>query len=47
MVELSGSHLCRLLNLVGIGKALTGQRIPTEETPPALLQIEPARSDGE
>ncbi len=42
MVELSGGHPCRLLNLSGIGKTLTSKGIPAEEPPPSLLQIEPA-----
>jgi hypothetical protein len=46
MVELRRSDAGRLLNLIGIGKALSGQGIATEETPPALLQIEPAGSFG-
>lgn len=46
MVELSGGHARGLLNLAGIGKTLSGERITTEETPPAFLQIEPARSFG-
>ncbi len=42
MIELSRSDASRLLNLVGIGKALSGQGIPTKEAPPALLQVEKA-----
>ena len=43
-VELLGSDARGLLDLFGIGKALPGKRIPAKEAPPALLQIEPARS---
>jgi hypothetical protein len=35
-----------LLDLFGIGKALTSQGITAEEPPPALLQVEPAGSSG-
>ena len=45
-VELSGRDARGLLNLVGIGKALSSQRIAAEEAPPALLQVEPAGSGG-
>jgi hypothetical protein len=44
MIELRGGNPRGLLNLVGIGKALPSESIPSEEAPPALLQIEPARS---
>src|SRR5712692_5073365 len=43
-VELSGRDAGSLLNLLGIGKALPGERITAEEPPPALLQVEPAGS---
>ena len=46
MVELSDRHACGLFNLSGIGKTLASQGIAAEETPPTLLQIEPARSCG-
>ncbi len=46
MVELSRGDAGRLLNLVRIGKALTSLGITAEETPPALLQIEPTRPCG-
>ncbi len=45
-IELSGRDASGLFDLVGIGKALPGQGIATEETPPALLEIEPAGSCG-
>jgi hypothetical protein len=45
-VELSGGDAGGLLNLLGIGKALASQGIAAEESPPALLEIEPARSGG-
>ena len=40
-VELSSSNAGGLRDLLGIGKALPGQRITAEEAPPPLLQIEP------
>jgi len=43
-VELLGSDTGGLLDLLGVGEALPGQRITAEKPPPALLQIEPARS---
>ena len=45
-VELSGGNAGGLLDLLGIGKALASQGITAEEPPPALLQVEPARSGG-
>src|SRR5947207_2279190 len=45
-VELSGSNARGLLNLVRVGKALSSQGIAAEETPLALLQVEPAGSSG-
>src|SRR5438270_6495655 len=45
-VELSCSDASGLLDLVGVGKTLSSQGITAEEPPPALLQIEPARSFG-
>lgn len=45
-VELRCRHLHRSFNLIGIGEALAGEGIAAEEAPPALLQIEPARSFG-
>ena len=46
-VELSGRDTRGLLNLFGIGKTLPGERIAAEETPPALLQVEPAGPGGD
>ena len=46
-VELSGRHASGLLNLIGVGKALPREGVAAKEPPPALLQIEPARSFGE
>ena len=43
-IELSGRDASGLLNLIRVGKTLTRQSIAAEETPPALLQVEPARS---
>ena len=43
-VELSSRDAGSLLDLLGIGKALPSEGITAEEPPPALLQIEPARS---
>jgi len=43
---LSGGDARGLLDLFGIGKALTSQGITAEEPPPALLQVEPAGSGG-
>jgi hypothetical protein len=45
-VELSGSDARGPLNLVRVGKALSRQGIAAEETPLALLQVEPAGSSG-
>src|SRR5258708_35297415 len=45
-VELHRRDASGLLNLLGIGKALPGERTATEEAPPALLQIEPAGPGG-
>lgn len=46
MVELLGRHLHRAFNLTGVSKTLSSERITTEETPPALLEIEPAGALG-
>src|SRR5438132_1168417 len=46
-VELSGGDARGLLDLLGIGKTLPGERIAAEEPPPTLLQVEPARSGGD
>ena len=45
-IELSRRHAPRLLDLAGIGKALSSQSIPPEKSPPALLQIQPACAFG-
>ena len=46
MVELSRGSASGLLDLIRIGKALPSQGITAEETPPALLQVEPTRPCG-
>src|SRR5437588_7021238 len=46
-IELHGRDAGGLLDLLGIGKALPGQRIAAEEPPPALLEVEPTRSRGD
>ncbi len=45
-VELSCRDARSLLNLIRVGKTLSSQRIASEEPPPALLQVEPARPSG-
>ena len=45
-VELSGRDTRGLLDLLGIGKTLTSERITAEEAPPTLLEIEPASPGG-
>ena len=45
-VELGGGHASRLLDLLGIGEALPCERITSKETPPALLQVQPAGPGG-
>ena len=45
-IELSGSHVHHSLDLVGIGKTLSRERIATGEAPPALLQVEPTGTFG-
>src|SRR5260370_9835417 len=45
-IELSRGDAGGLFDLVGIGKTLAGQHITSEEPPPALLQVEPARAGG-
>jgi hypothetical protein len=42
-IGLSGRDADSLLDPPGIGKALASQGITTEEPPPALLQVQPAR----
>ena len=44
MVELSCGHASGMFNLFSIRKTLSCQGIASEKPPPALLQIEPARS---
>ncbi len=44
MIELSRGHTRGLLNLIRVGKTLSSQGITSEESPPALLQVEPAGS---
>jgi len=43
-IELHGRYAGGALDLVSIGKALSGERIAPKQTPPALLQVEPACS---
>jgi len=45
-VELSCRDTSSLLNLIRVGKTLSSQSIASEEPPPALLQVEPARPSG-
>jgi hypothetical protein len=45
-VELGGGHTGRLLDFPGIGKTLACEGITPEQAPPALLEIQPARSRG-
>ena len=45
-IELSGRHTGSLLDLLGIGKALSSEGIAAEEPPPALLHVEPAGAGG-
>jgi hypothetical protein len=45
-VELGCGHTGRLRDFLGIGKALAGEGITPEQAPPALLEIQPARSRG-
>ena len=46
VVELHSRHVHCPFNLIGIGKALSSERIATKEAPPALLEIEPAGAFG-
>ena len=43
-VELCSGHTSGLFDFLGISKTLPGQCIAAEEPPPALLQVQPARS---
>ena len=45
-IELRGSYLRRLFNLISISKALPSECIASEKAPPALLQIEPTSPFG-
>src|SRR5205823_4888347 len=45
-IELRGSYLRRLFNLISISKALPSECIAAEKAPPALLQIEPTSPFG-
>ncbi len=36
----------RLVDLAAVGKRLPGQRLATEQTPPAFLQIQPTGTGG-
>ncbi len=47
-VEVGGGDACCLLDLLGVGEVLAGERLAAEEAPPAFLQVEPtgARRDG-
>jgi len=47
VVELLGRHLHCSFNLLSIGKALASKGITTEQAPPPLLEIEPARAFGD
>lgn len=46
MVELGRSDSCGLFNPISSGKTLASEGIAAEETPPALLQVEPAGPFG-
>lgn len=46
-VESGGRLHGRLVDLVGVGEGLTGQRFPPEDPPPGFLEVEPARCDGD
>jgi hypothetical protein len=41
-IELAGGKLRRLIDLLGIGKALAGKCLSPEEPPPSLNEIQPA-----
>lgn len=43
-VELLGGDSPRLIDLLGVGKALPGEGLVAEEPPPAFLQVEPTGS---
>jgi hypothetical protein len=44
MIELFGGYHRSHLDLLDVGEVLTGQTLPTEHSPPRLLQIEPGRA---
>ncbi len=44
MIELSGGYTRGLLNLISSGKALSSEGVAPKQTPPPLLQVEPAGS---
>src|SRR5437870_1248245 len=46
-VELGGGDLGGVGDLVGVGEVLSGQCLPPEDPPPALLQVEPAGALGD
>src|SRR6266567_6873258 len=45
-IELCCGDAPSLVDFTGVGKILPSQRIAAKESPPSLLQIEPARSFG-
>ncbi len=47
VIELHSNHLHGPFDLTSIGKTLARQGIATEESPPALLEIEPTRPFGD
>jgi hypothetical protein len=47
MIELFGGYPRSHLDLLGVGEVLTGQSLPTEHSPPRLLQVEPGRAFGD
>src|SRR5438094_237217 len=46
-VELGGGDPGGIGDLVGAGEGLPGQRLPPEDPPPALLQVQPAGALGD
>jgi hypothetical protein len=44
MIELFAGYHRSHLDLLDVGEVLTGQTLPTEHSPPRLLQIEPGRA---
>jgi hypothetical protein len=46
MIQLLGGKDRDLVDLLAIGEGLAGKGLPAEKTPPAFLQIEPARAFG-